>query len=88
MVFKFTVTLIEPLLRNGLKPHGLIVIKENVTSSGEVEMDHTDSSVTRPISVLLDLISRSGLRVVKDQKQQRFPKDLYEVRMLAMKPEN
>nr|CAG4649724.1 EOG090X0EJQ [Scapholeberis mucronata]SVE93909.1 EOG090X0EJQ [Scapholeberis mucronata] len=70
----------------GLKPKGLIVIKENLTSSGEVEMDHTDSSVTRPPSLLVDLIQKAGLRVIKEQKQQRFPSDLYEVRMFALEP--
>jgi len=72
--------------RVGLKTNGIIVLKENMTSSGEVEMDSTDSSVTRPYALICNLIDRSGLRLVKDQKQQRFPKDLYEVRMLAMKP--
>nr|CAG4650522.1 EOG090X0EJQ [Sida crystallina] len=73
--------------QSGLQPNGLVVIKENVTSSGEVEMDSTDSSVTRPYVLLCDVIKRSGLRIVKDQIQQRFPKDLYEVRMLAMRPD-
>ena len=31
---------------------GFIVVKENVTSSGEVERDDEDSSVTRPPEVL------------------------------------
>ena len=38
--------------RVGLNPRGLIVVKENVTSSGEVERDDEDSSVTRPPEVL------------------------------------
>ncbi len=64
----------------------MIVIKENLTSSGEVEMDSTDSSVTRPYGLLCEIIMKSGMRIIKEQKQQRFPKDLYEVRMLAIKP--
>nr|SVE79152.1 EOG090X0EJQ [Daphnia lumholtzi] len=70
----------------GLKPRGLIVLKENLTSSGEVEMDNTDSSVTRPHALLVELIKKAGLRIIKEQKQQRFPSDLYEVRMFAIQP--
>ncbi|KZS17119.1 N-terminal Xaa-Pro-Lys N-methyltransferase 1 [Daphnia magna] len=62
----------------GLKPRGLIVLKENLTSSGEVEMDNTDSSVTRPHALVVELIKKAGLRIIKEQKQQRFPSDLYE----------
>ena len=51
-------------------------------------MDHQDSSVTRPRSLVVDLIHQAGLRIVKEQKQQRFPADLYEVRMFALEPES
>ena len=68
-----------------MKRNGIIVIKENLTSSGEVEMDSTDSSVTRPYTLLCEIINKSGMRIIKEQKQQRFPKDLYEVRMIAIK---
>nr|CAG4648281.1 EOG090X0EJQ [Moina brachiata]SVE93288.1 EOG090X0EJQ [Moina brachiata] len=70
----------------GLKQNGLIVLKENLTSSGEVEMDHQDSSVTRPYSLVVELVNKAGLRVIKEQKQQRFPAELYEVRMFALQP--
>ena len=49
-------------------------------------MDNTDSSVTRPRALIIELIKKAGLRVVKEQKQQRFPNDLYEVRMFAIQP--
>nr|CAG4646609.1 EOG090X0EJQ [Macrothrix elegans] len=71
----------------GLKANGFIVLKENLTSSGEVEMDHTDSSVTRPRSLYVEIVKKAGLRIVKEQKQQRFPSDLYEVRMFALQPD-
>lgn len=64
----------------------MIVLKENLTSSGEVEMDHQDSSVTRPHSLVVELVQKAGLRVIKEQKQQRFPAELYEVRMFALQP--
>lgn len=49
-------------------------------------MDHTDSSVTRPRSLLVELIQQSGARIIKEQVQQRFPDGLYEVRMFALQP--
>lgn len=82
----FKVFLFVLSIRLGLKPRGLIVLKENLTSSGEVEMDSTDSSVTRPHALVVELIKKAGLRIVKEQKQQRFPADLYEVRMFAIQP--
>lgn len=70
----------------GLKPNGVIVVKENVTSSGTVELDEQDSSVTRPESLLLSIIEKADLKVVKNVKQPNLPKGLYEVRMLCLKP--
>lgn len=71
----------------GLKPNGVIVVKENVTSSGTVELDEQDSSVTRPESLLLSIIDNAGLKVIKNVKQPNFPKGLYEVRMLCLRPQ-
>ncbi|CAB3360932.1 Hypothetical predicted protein [Cloeon dipterum] len=73
----------------GLKENGVIVVKENVTSSGEVEEDKQDASVTRSEEALLDLLTGpSGLRVVREMKQPRFPKGLFPVRMYALRPVN
>jgi len=68
--------------KEGLAPHGLMVVKENVSKS--LEFDDLDSSYTRPLSLLKDLIHRSGFRIIKEEKQKKFPKDLFEVRMLAL----
>ncbi|KAK8744171.1 hypothetical protein OTU49_001030 [Cherax quadricarinatus] len=70
----------------GLKPCGVIVVKENVTSSGKVELDEEDSSVTRPERQLLDIIERAELKILKNTKQPNFPKSLYEVNILCLKP--
>jgi len=70
----------------GLKENGLIVVKENVTSSGEVEKDEEDSSVTRPPAVLKQIFAAANLEIVKEFKQNKFPKELYEVHMYALKP--
>ncbi|XP_068211346.1 N-terminal Xaa-Pro-Lys N-methyltransferase 1-A-like [Palaemon carinicauda] len=70
----------------GLKPNGVIIVKENVTSSGEVELDEQDSSVTRCEQLLLEIIERTGMKVLRNTKQPNFPKGLYEVKMMCLKP--
>lgn len=72
--------------RVGLNPRGLIVVKENVTSTGEVEKDEDDSSVTRPDETLKEIFEQAGLDLVRDLKQQKFPKELYQVKMYALRP--
>ena len=71
----------------GLKDGGYIVVKENVTSSGEVEEDEEDSSVTRPPETLREIFSKADLRIVKEFKQNKFPKELYAVHMFALRPQ-
>jgi protein N-terminal methyltransferase len=87
----FIVSLILELIlclsRKALKENGVIVVKENVTSSGDVEEDKEDASVTRSEDVLLSLLTGpAGLRLVREMKQPRFPKGLFPVRMYALRP--
>ncbi|XP_055533787.1 N-terminal Xaa-Pro-Lys N-methyltransferase 1 [Wyeomyia smithii] len=70
----------------GLKKNGLMVLKENFTAGPHVEPDRQDSSVTRPLPWMKKLLHKGGFRVIKEQKQKDFPKDLYPVYMLALKP--
>jgi protein N-terminal methyltransferase len=73
--------------RRALKENGVIVVKENVTSNGDVEEDKEDASVTRSENVLLSLLTGpAGLRLVREMKQPRFPKGLFPVRMYALRP--
>ncbi|XP_049291714.1 N-terminal Xaa-Pro-Lys N-methyltransferase 1-A [Anopheles funestus] len=65
---------------------GMIVIKENFTSSNVVDLDRTDSSVTRPLLQMKQLLKQANMRVVKEQRQTSFPKELYPVYMLALRP--
>ena len=69
-------------------PHagGLIVVKENVTTSEKVETDEEDSSVTRPPELLREIFTRAGLTILKEFKQNKFPKELYPVHMFALRP--
>ncbi|XP_069698650.1 N-terminal Xaa-Pro-Lys N-methyltransferase 1 [Periplaneta americana] len=73
--------------KQGLKPNGIIVVKENLTSSDKVEVDKEDSSVTRPISLLRTLLKQAGLHCIKEQKQSNFPRGLYTVKMFALVPD-
>ncbi|KAJ1520160.1 hypothetical protein ONE63_004376 [Megalurothrips usitatus] len=70
----------------GLKANGVIVMKENATSSGVVEVDTTDSSATRPLDRLLQLVNQAGLQRVKQRRQENFPQGLYPVYMIATRP--
>ncbi|XP_013386213.1 N-terminal Xaa-Pro-Lys N-methyltransferase 1-B-like [Lingula anatina] len=68
----------------GLAPDGMLFVKENVTSSDEVDKDDTDSSVTRPRDILVKLMMEAGLKIIKEEKQKGFPKGLYDVIMFAL----
>lgn len=70
----------------GLKENGVILIKENTTTSGKLDEDRTDSSVTRPLDVLCALIQKAGLQCVKQKRQENFPRGLYPVYMIATRP--
>ncbi|RWS00958.1 N-terminal Xaa-Pro-Lys N-methyltransferase 1-like protein [Dinothrombium tinctorium] len=66
------------------KDHGIIVIKDNHTSSNECDADTKDSSVTRPYWLLRDIFKKAGLKVLEERRQYKFPKGLYPVKMFAL----
>ncbi|XP_035232170.1 N-terminal Xaa-Pro-Lys N-methyltransferase 1-B-like isoform X2 [Stegodyphus dumicola] len=70
--------------KNGLKDNGIIVIKDNL-SSGEIDTDHEDGSVTRPRELLVSLFKRANLTLLAERKQYKFPKGLYQVKMFALR---
>lgn len=70
----------------GLKKNGVIVVKENFASM-DVEVDEVDSSVTRPLKLMKELIKLAGLRIIKIRQQTKMPKGLFAVHMIAMKPQ-
>lgn len=71
---------------SALNKGGVIIVKENVTSDGEREVDTEDSSVTRPLKDLKFLLSKSNLRIIKEVRQSDFPKGLFPVYTLALRP--
>lgn len=70
-------------IKLGLNRNGLLIIKENITSSNSLELDDVDSSMTRPLKTYQDLIKKSGFRIIKSTKQTNFPKGLYPVHIMA-----
>lgn len=70
----------------GLKNNGMIIVKENVTSSVEPEVDKQDSSCTRPCNDLEKIFHSVGLICVKKKLQNRMPQGLYPIYMFALKP--
>ncbi|KAK9801358.1 hypothetical protein WJX73_009936 [Symbiochloris irregularis] len=71
--------------RAGLRPGGIIVLKENICTKGFV-VDKEDASLTRSNAYLLQLFSRAKMQVLLNVQQRKFPKDLFKVRMYALKP--
>jgi len=71
--------------KNQLKPNGLIVIKDNHTSSEEPDDDMSDSSVTRPYWQFLKIFRDANLTVACERRQVKFPKGLYPVKMFALR---
>ncbi|XP_059048874.1 N-terminal Xaa-Pro-Lys N-methyltransferase 1-B-like [Achroia grisella] len=74
--------------RNALTQNGIIVVKENVTSSGELERDDKDSSVTRSLIQFIKIFKIANLKRIKQCKQTNFPNGIYPVYMFALVPNN
>ncbi|CAN6638088.1 alpha N-terminal protein methyltransferase 1 [Trichomonascus vanleenenianus] len=69
----------------GLQPGGWIVVKENNTKY-EDDYDEVDSSVTRTDVKFRQIFERAGLDLKLTMLQKAMPKELYPVRMYALKP--
>ncbi|EFO89925.1 hypothetical protein CRE_07491 [Caenorhabditis remanei] len=70
----------------GLAPNGTIVIKESVSAGGKTLYHDSDGCWTRPESLLLKIAQNAGLHVVHKTVQTGFPKGLFAVKMIALKP--
>jgi protein N-terminal methyltransferase len=61
-------------------------VKENICREGFV-VDKEDSSLTRSDEYMLELFSNiCGATVLLNMKQRNFPRELFDVRMYAIKP--
>ncbi|KAI5644306.1 adoMet dependent proline di-methyltransferase domain-containing protein [Phthorimaea operculella] len=72
--------------RKALNPNGIIVVKENVNSELDVEYDEEDSSVTRPLELILKIFEVAKLIVIKSEVQKGFPDEIHPVHTFALIP--
>lgn len=70
--------------RGGLRPNGIIVVKDNVAYEGVIP-DDVDSSVCRDLNVLRSIVAQAGLNIVCEEQQQNFPEEIYQVHILALR---
>lgn len=68
----------------GLRKGGVIVIKDNTCTDEAFVADAGDSSVTRSLPYILAIVHLAGLRVVLEEYQDDFPKNIFPVPMLAL----
>ncbi|XP_069465324.1 N-terminal Xaa-Pro-Lys N-methyltransferase 1 isoform X1 [Ambystoma mexicanum] len=68
----------------GLRPNGIVVIKDNTTQEGVV-MDEVDSSICRDVKVVRNIIKAAGLTLLLEEKQRNFPDEIYNVLSFAMR---
>ncbi|KAM0512629.1 hypothetical protein ACHAPE_008654 [Trichoderma viride] len=73
-----------------LNPGAMIVLKENLSTSGRDVFDELDSSVTREDDKFRRIFEEAGLQLVKSELQRGFPETpqmtLLPVKMYALKP--
>jgi protein N-terminal methyltransferase len=79
--------------RAALNPNGgIMVVKENLSTSGSDALDAVDGSVARVDSSFLSLFDEAGWRIVRTETQKgfvsRLPKKLLPVRSYALKPKD
>merc|ERR1712168_100848 len=70
--------------KEGITENGIFFVKENITH-GCCEFDHTDSSLTRTEKAIEECMQLAGLRILKKELQENFPKKLFDVYMYALK---
>ncbi|XP_077132333.1 N-terminal Xaa-Pro-Lys N-methyltransferase 2 [Ranitomeya variabilis] len=69
--------------KNALKDNGIIVLKDNVAREG-CRLDPIDSSVIRDIHILRNIIEKSGMSIIAEERQQGFPDLCVPIWMIAI----
>lgn len=72
--------------KENLQEGGIIIVKENNSTSDEDIFDDVDSSVTRTHEKFKSLFAQAGLRLLLSSLQRGLPKDLFPVRLYALAP--
>jgi len=63
----------------------IIIVKENISRDGFI-LDREDTSITRSDLQYRQIFHRAGLKLVAEKLQSGFPKQLFPVRMYALRP--
>lgn len=69
--------------KRSLRPGGVIIIKDNMARQG-VKLDPLDSSISRHLDIMRDIVGRAGLQVLATQRQRGFPEVIMPVWMMAL----
>ncbi|CAI5437809.1 unnamed protein product [Caenorhabditis angaria] len=72
--------------KEGIKPDGCIVLKDNIVGGDKTLFDDEDHSWTRTERELLKVFKDAKLEIVSKSLQTGFPHDMYPVKMYALKP--
>jgi protein N-terminal methyltransferase len=72
--------------KNGLQQDGILIVKENNTNDDNDIFDPEDSSKTRSDKNFRQLFKQGGWKLVATDLQKGVPKELYPIRMYALKP--
>lgn len=70
----------------GLQKDGLLVVKENNTNSDDDLFDPEDSSKTRSDKNFRRLFQQAGWKLIATDLQKGVPRELFPIRMYALKP--
>lgn len=70
--------------QRGLRPNGLVVIKDNMAQDGVI-LDDVDSSVCRDLDVVHGIIRSAGLSLLAQERQENLPEEIYHVYSLALR---
>ena len=70
--------------KKSLRPNGVIILKDNMARQG-CKLDPIDSSISRHLDIMRDIIRKAGLEVLQVEKQEGLPEVIMPVWMIAMK---
>lgn len=70
--------------KKSLRPNGVIIIKDNMARQG-CKLDPIDSSISRHLDIMRNIIAMAGLEVLAVERQEGFPEIIMPVWMIAMK---
>lgn len=73
--------------KKGLQKDGILIVKENNTNDSEDLFDEEDSSKTRSDVNFRRLFKQGGWKLIASDLQKGVPKELFPIRMYALKPE-